>query len=448
MSDALLTADLLSWQVLAPAYVVAGLLLVALLWRARRVRAAAWWRRTGLAAAVGAVVGVLLTWWLGDVENVAGVPPTTVDRIWVAAVTAAVGVAVANTWSTRWPKKVAAVAGVVAVVLAGSLAINRDAGAYPTLAQALGRSTVAALDVPSTAEATPASGALQLDPTLYASWTPPADMPTKGRYGSVHVPGTASGFPARDAIVYLPPAALVADPPPLPVVVVMSGQPASPESVVTAGHLADTLDHLAAESKGLAPIAVVPDQLSADAVNPMCVDGPIGNSATYVTKDVVDYVSSHYRVASGPRAWAVAGFSQGGTCSIQFGAGHPDLFGSIVDVSGELGPSNGTEAETIARGFSGDRAAYEAAQPQALLAAHAPYADSAAFFAVGQADATFTQFFHANSDAAEKAGMTVERYVSPGSGHDWTTATNGFAHGLAWLYPRWGLAATAPAVSP
>ena len=41
-------------------------------------------------------------------------------------------------------------------------------------------------------------------------------------------------------------AALVADPPPLPVVVMMSGQPASPEAVVTAGGLVTTLEAYAA----------------------------------------------------------------------------------------------------------------------------------------------------------------------------------------------------------
>ncbi|QNE44030.1 esterase [Frigoribacterium sp. NBH87] len=451
MKEDLLTLPLTSTPLLAVVYGVALVLAVLVAWPPRRGRRAAdtaadpsprrWWRRVLLAAVVGAALGALASWVLGDLLDVAGVPPTWVDRTWFSGVLAAVAVAVVALVRTSAAKRVVAGLGVVVFVTAGALAINRDAGAYPTLAEALGESTIAAL--PSSVGADGAAGSGALDPQLYASWTPPADMPAHGRYGTVHIPGTVSGFPARDAVVWLPPAALVADPPPLPVVVMMSGQPASPEAVVTAGGLVTTLEAYAAADHGLAPIAVVPDQLSADDHNPMCVDGALGNSATYVTTDVVDYVTSHYRVATGPRAWAIGGFSQGGTCSIQFGSARPDLFGSIVDVSGEVGPSLGSVEQTVADGFAGDRAAYDAAQPQAIMAAHAPYADTAAFFAVGGGDPTFGAAMAANSSAAEAAGMHVTRWVSPGTGHDWTTATRGFAVGIGDLYPRWGLSASA-----
>lgn len=451
MKEDLLTLPLTSTPLLAVVYGVALVLAVLVAWPPRRGRRAAdtaadpsprrWWRRVLLAAVVGAALGALASWVLGDLLDVAGVPPTWVDRTWFSGVLAAVAVAVVALVRTSAAKRVVAGLGVVVFVTAGALAINRDAGAYPTLAEALGESTIAAL--PSSVGADGAAGSGALDPQLYASWTPPADMPAHGRYGTVHIPGTVSGFPARDAVVWLPPAALVADPPPLPVVVMMSGQPASPEAVVTAGGLVTTLEAYAAADHGLAPIAVVPDQLSADEHNPMCVDGALGNSATYVTTDVVDYVTSHYRVATGPRAWAIGGFSQGGTCSIQFGSARPDLFGSIVDVSGEVGPSLGSVEQTVADGFAGDRAAYDAAQPQAIMAAHAPYADTAAFFAVGGGDPTFGAAMAANSSAAEAAGMHVTRWVSPGTGHDWTTATRGFAVGIGDLYPRWGLSASA-----
>ncbi|MBD8728186.1 esterase family protein [Frigoribacterium sp. CFBP 13707] len=450
MKEDLLTLPLTSTPLLAVVYGVALVLAVLVAWPPRRGRRAAdtaadasprrWWRRVLLTAVAGAAVGALASWVLGDLLDVAGVPPTWVDRTWFSAVLAAVAVAVAALVRTSAAKRVVAGLGVVVFVTAGALAINRDAGAYPTLAEALGESTIAPL---SWSENAAGSAPGALDPQLYASWTPPADMPAHGRYGTVHIPGTVSGFPARDAVVWLPPAALVADPPPLPVVVMMSGQPASPEAVVTAGGLVTTLEAYAAADHGLAPIAVVPDQLSADDHNPMCVDGALGNSATYVTTDVVDYVTSHYRVATGPRAWAIGGFSQGGTCSIQFGSARPDLFGSIVDVSGEVGPSLGSVEQTVADGFAGDRAAYDAAQPQAIMAAHAPYADTAAFFAVGGGDPTFGAAMAANSSAAEAAGMHVTRWVSPGTGHDWTTATRGFAVGIGDLYPRWGLSASA-----
>ena len=399
-----------------------------------------WWRRIVVAAVVGAGLGVLGSWVLGDVLDVAGVPPTWVDRVWFTAVVAGVAVAVALLVGTSAARRVVAGLGVVVFVLAGALAINRDAGAYPTIAAALGTRTIAPLTVDPAA---PAAASTAFLPDLYASWTPPAGMPATGRYGTVHIPGTVSGFPARDAVVYLPPAALVAHAPALPVMMMLSGQPANPDSVVTSGNIVRTLDGYASTHHGLAPIVVVPDQLSADDHNPMCVDGALGNSRTYLEDDVPAWITAHLRVQSGASAWTIGGFSQGGTCAIQFGSARPDLFGSLIDVSGEVGPSLGSVEQTVTDGFAGDRAAYDAAQPQAIMAAHAPYSDTAAFFAVGADDPTFGAAMTANSAAAEAAGMHVTRWVSPGTAHDWTTATRGFAVGIGDLYPRWGLSASA-----
>ncbi|MBF4599715.1 hypothetical protein ITJ55_02725 [Frigoribacterium sp. VKM Ac-1396] len=434
-----LSLPLLSPAVLVPVDVTAGLAVAWLLVRPRTRRT--WWRWVGLGVVVGGGAALLATWWFGDVHDVVGVAPTLVDRVWIAALGAGLGLVVVGLIHTRWWRKAVALVAAVVFVLATGLAVNRDGGVYQDLAQALGRETVPALADAGTAPPAPsASASTAFDPTLWSTWHAPADMPTTGRYGTVHIPGTVSHFAARDAIVYLPPAALVADAPALPVMVMMSGQPASPESVVGPGHLVQTLDAFAARNHGLAPIVVVPDQLGADADNPMCVDGPLGDSATYITTDVVGYVTSHFHVATGPRAWTVGGFSQGGTCSIQFASARPDLFGSFIDVSGELGPSIGTRQATVDGGFAGSDAAYEAAQPQAIMAVKAPYADTTAFFAVGQNDTRYGRIMTENSAAAERAGMSVTRYVSPGSAHDWTTATNGFAHGIGALYPRLGLA--------
>lgn len=146
-------------------------------------------------------------------------------------------------------------------------------------------------------------------PDLGRTWRAPADLPSKGRLGSVSIPGTASRFDARDALVYLPPAALAADPPPLPLDVVLSGQGpgAAPENLVDAGRMVETLAAVA---------------------------------------------RAHH-------------------------------------------------------GFGGDRAAYDAAQPLAVLAARAPYVGSAG-----------------------------------SSGHDWSTASRGLATGTDWLTARLGLTGT------
>ena len=277
---------------------------------------------------------------------------------------------------------------------------------------------------------------------LARTWTAPADMPTTGLLLHVDIPGVRSHFPARRALLYLPPAALTADPPDLPVAVLLSGQSrgAGPTDVEDGGHIAATADALAMTHRGLAPIVVVPDQLGPDSGNPLCVDGPLGNSRTYLEDDVPAWVTAHLRVQSGPSAWTIGGFSQGGTCAIQIGAGDPGRFGNLIDVSGEAAPSRGTVATTVAEGFDGDVAAYRAAVPAAVLAEHTPYRSSDAFFAVGQDDRVFGPVMPVMARAAQAAGMHVDSWVVPGGGHNWTTAAAVLAAGLSWETARIGLA--------
>ena len=101
------------------------------------------------------------------------------------------------------------------------------------------------------------------------------------------------------------------NPPALPVLVMLSGQPGSPENLFLAGHIDAELDAYARQHDGLAPIIVAPDQLSAPDVNPMCVDSAIGNSATYLTVDVPAWIRANLHVDDGPGGWGIGGFSQG-----------------------------------------------------------------------------------------------------------------------------------------
>ena len=438
----MLRLSLMSAGTLAAVYAVAGALVVSTVRRPRGART--WWRWVAAAAALGAGLGALVTWWLGDVEDVLDVPPTWVDRLWVGALLAVVGAAVVAVVRGGAGRRVLAASTIVVTALATGLAIDRDSGLFPTVGALLGVSDVSPLVVPVAQGAAVRAGRTSTPaaPDLGRTWRAPADLPSRGRLGSVAIPGTASHFDARDALVYLPPAALVADPPPLPVDVVLSGQGpgAAPENLVDAGRMVETLDALARTHHGLAPIVVMPDQLERPTNNPMCVDGPLGHSETYLTVDVPRWITSHLSVQAPGRAWAVSGFSEGGTCSLQLAAGHPELFASFVDVSGQRGPLlDGGARATVERGFAGDRAAYDAAQPLAVLAARAPYADSAGFFAVGGTDSRYGPVMPVVAAAARAAGMDVTRHVVPGSGHDWSTASRGLGAGTAWAAARLGL---------
>ncbi|GAB3806628.1 alpha/beta hydrolase-fold protein [Humibacter antri] len=426
----LLTLRIDKSSFLIPLYVIVALLGLYLLVKSPRPR---WLLRSFGAAVLGAAVGLLVAWLVSDVWNAFGLPLTAVTRMWVAIAFAGVFLAIANLWGTRWWRKVVAIIMIPAVLLVAAAGINVDYGAYRDLSDALG--IVPYPKMPAS-HLTAHSGAM--DPNLGKDWRPPAGMPAHGLVGTVHIPATHSQFAARKTVVYLPPAALVPNPPVLPVVMLFAGQPGAPSDVFTSGRAAATYDAFAARHNGLAPIVVAADQLGHPGQNPMCVDSPLGNSATYLTVDVPNWIRTHLPVAESGRYWAVGGYSQGGTCAIQFGAGHPELFGSIIDVLGELEPTIGPK--TVAEGFGGSAAAYKAAKPLTLLAKHAPYRDSFAIFGSGAHDVKYTHYARQMNTAAQRAGMRTELIISAASGHDWNTVRYVWAKALPQVADRMGLA--------
>ena len=66
--------------------------------------------------------------------------------------------------------------------------------------------------------------------------------------------------------------------------------------------------------------------------NPMCVDSPLGRSATYIMTDTANWIRQHLRVGAAPSAWGIVGFSQGATCAMQFSTAHPDVFGATFAI--------------------------------------------------------------------------------------------------------------------
>ncbi|MCC6375446.1 MAG: esterase [Microbacteriaceae bacterium] len=438
MLNALLDASLLNGAVLRGCYILGCAFLPVLLigsW-GRKLPIGRWFLRLGILASVGVVAGVVFTWWFSDVWDPLGISLSVPTRAWFCALLAGVGIAVGNLWKTRWWSKLLAILAIPVIVSVGALGINADLGEYRTL-----RAAILGTEIPPLTYSQSGSKAEdpEMIPTLQ-SWVAPLGIPVHGIVGHVSIPGTQSHFAARPAIVYLPPAALVPNPPALPVIIMLSGQPGQPSDIVDKAGLPGILDDYAKAHNGLAPIVVAADQLSSATVNPMCVDSPIGNSATYLTVDVPNWVRSHFRVQSDPKFWAIAGFSQGGTCAIQLGAGRPDVFGSLVDISGELAPRNGSLSHTIAAGFDGSKEKYAAATPLGLMAAHAPYRDTTAIIAVGKNDSRFAPGIAIITKAAITAGMKVTSLEVAGTGHDWRCVIVALHKGLEVLGERFGIA--------
>ncbi|PPH14859.1 MULTISPECIES: esterase family protein [unclassified Rathayibacter] len=434
----LLDLSLVSGPLVVAVYVLAiGALLLLLAAHVRAPRRGRS-RRGGIAVAVlllGLIGGAALAALVDGPDGPFGVDFTPVTRVAIGLGIGGLGVALVvlgHAIARRRARGVlASLAAGVLVVAAAAMTVNIDFGQYPTVRSALGISAYSDSSVPVAAADGPHSD--------LATWTAPAGMPAVGSVSTVAIPATASGFPARDAVVYLPPAALTATPPLLPVMIMLSGQPGSPSDPLSTEKFQQTLDAYAAAHAGLAPIVVSPDQLGDPDRNPMCVDSPLGKSATYLTVDVPNWIRANLPVLGDAQHWAIGGLSQGGTCSIQLGAGHRSLFGNIVDASGELAPTLGSEAATVAQGFGGDQAAYEAAKPVNVLAANAPYTGTVAIFGVGAEDTSFLPGAKTVYAAAVAAGMSATYLEVPDSAHDVTAWSATFDKGLEILADRWKL---------
>lgn len=431
MSGGLLALPIEATRVLAPVYLVAGVLVLALLLPVPGVRARlrVWWPVALLAAGLGALAGTLLVWIVVDVQDVFGAPASDVIRGAAAAAGAGLGLAVVNLVRTRWWRKVVAVLAVPAVLAAGGLMINRDVAYFPKLGDALGLDGVSAISL---------GHQNQVETTLQ-KWHPPADLPATGTVGTVDIPGPESHWKARPAWVYEPPAARTAHPPKLPVLIAFSGEPGGPSDVFLAGGLQTTLDGIARAHHGVAPIVVVPDQLGAFHNNPMCVNSRKGHVATYVTDDVREWVLHHLPVSASRREWSVAGFSEGATCAVQFASEYPAIFGSFLAISSELGPIDGTVAHTVREGFHGSLAAWKAAQPIAIMHRKAPYRHTLALYCVGANDTRYGAATPKLAAASKAAGMRTESTRLPGVAHNWNTGADGFTWGLPKLVVTWGL---------
>ncbi len=281
------------------------------------------------------------------------------------------------------------------------------------------------------------------DPTapIAETWRAPADLPKHGAVvplnGALQIPSTA-GFAARTASLYLPPAALTRDPPPLPFVVFMMGQPGSPDP----GPISEAMDRLAAEHHGLAPIVIVADQLGSVDNNPACVDSAaFGGVEEYFTTDIPRWARAHLRILSNASSWTIAGFSNGGGCALDWGLAHPELWGNVVSLSGESYQGTEFPEEVLQQVFRGDEAAYEAAKPATKAAENTGgYAGHVAVFTAGDQDAQFTEQTQLAAQITRDAGFETSWFAIPDADHSGALVP-GLLKAFPVLFPRIGLTA-------
>ncbi|WP_305091463.1 alpha/beta hydrolase family protein [Prescottella sp. R16] len=365
-------------------------------------------------------------------------PVATAVYVWIGIGIAALLLVVPRCVAGRRATIPVAIVAATAVVLTAAVQINQIFYAYPTVGTALGLPDPDRMDA---AQLPDPSGPVVTGRPLEPVWAPqaPTDLPGSGRYTTVPIPATTSGFTARDAVVYLPPAYFASPRPLLPVLVLLAGQPGSPEDWLHGGKLAATMDEFARTHHGLAPVVVVADGTGSQFANPLCLDSALGNVATYLTVDVPAWTKTHLQIDPDPRSWAVAGLSYGGTCALQLATTRPDVYPTFLDLSGQLEPTLGDRKRTVDEAFGGNTAAFTAVNPMDLLATRR-YPDTAGVFVVGDHDDAYRGDLQKVYAAAQNAGMDVRFVEVPGT-HSFLVWSAGLRTELGWLATRLGLTA-------
>ncbi|MGB7236563.1 MAG: alpha/beta hydrolase-fold protein [Rhodococcus sp. (in: high G+C Gram-positive bacteria)] len=312
-------------------------------------------------------------------------------------------------WIVCRRRRVVGVVAVAMTIAACVAQLNANVLGYPTAAAALGH--------------------------------PPATLPAAGKVIEADIPGVVSGFRARPASIYLPPAYSVDTHAPLPVLVLLTGQPGHVVDWLQGGHLARTMDTYAAAHDGLAPVVVVADGLGDTEANPMCMDSDLGNAFTYLSVDVPAWAKSHLQVSEDPHSWAIGGYSYGGTCALQAAVLAPTVYPTFLDISGEDEPRRGTRAESVTAAFGDDSEAsekrFDAVAPLEVMAKR-EFPSTAGAFLAGSEDGEFRPQVLRAYDRAVASGMDAHYRELPG-GHSMDVWAPALEVEVDWLSSRMGL---------
>jgi S-formylglutathione hydrolase FrmB len=307
----------------------------------------------------------------------------------------------------------------VPLTLAGAvLLVNDEYGVWPTFGDLLGRTGI----VSASAMAPRA-----------------ASLPARrGVLVAVDPPALRSHFRHRRGSVYLPAAYFTTARPDLPVIIMLAGTPGSPVQWPTAGAAVRTANSYAAAHQGRAPVLLFVDQNGSDTADTECVDGPQGNAETFLTVDVPAFVTQTLGIRRDPDRWAVAGFSEGGTCALDLVLAHPSLFRHLVDLGGDAQPSLGDPVHTLAALFGGSVSARDAHLPSRLLTGRR-YPGVTAWFGAGVGDPSRIRIAQRLAATAGRADIDSRRLTVPG-GHNWQFASVAFAQLMPTLCGQLGLA--------
>jgi enterochelin esterase-like enzyme len=328
-------------------------------------------------------------------------------------------------WRGRrlWQQLVSILSILLTAVMAMTL-VNQHYGYYPTLATVFGQEAQHQVNI------------TQLTAAQH-EYRRTHRLPGNGFTVSLPVPGTKSGFRARPAYVWLPPAWVANPTPRLPVIELIAGTPSDPSDWTRAGFADQTAQTFALQHGGRAPILIMPDANGSTTGDTECVNSALGNAETYLTVDVPAFVRKTFHASTDDDSLAIAGLSEGGMCSLMLSLRHPKLYPSFADFSGLTSPTVlpvVDRSATIAALFAGSASEYDAHDPLHLLST-GQYPDLDGWFDVGLSDLDPLAAQRTLVPLARSAGISTCATEWPG-GHNYEFWSEAFRRALPWLCSR------------
>jgi enterochelin esterase-like enzyme len=223
----------------------------------------------------------------------------------------------------RWARVPLGAMAALTLMLAVAAAVNDHYAYLPRV-----RDVVDLLD-PGAAYPTVSAHALQ---------TPAAQHRPGGAIVRLRVPDGHDGLGSSSALIYLPSAYFEHPGRQFPVVYLIHGSPGSAEDWFRAAEAARLGADLALAG---APTVLVAPRMSRSWLDDSeCVDGRHEAVETHLLTVVMPTVENVLRVRRDRDDRTIAGNSAGGFCALNLGLRHREVFATILDLSGETGPSH------------------------------------------------------------------------------------------------------------
>src|SRR6266568_22333 len=237
-----------------------------------------------------------------------------------------------------------------------------------------------------------------------------------------------------------------------PAIELIHGQPGVPQDWITVVGATHAFDRLLAQRLAQPAVLVMPDANGGDRISLQClnqVGGP--QDLTYLAVDLPAQIARALRVARPGRAWAVAGYSEGGFCAANMALRYPQRYGFAGVLSGYFKPFDNQLANPsrLVSPFGGSITLREQNTPIDELQMLPPAAVIPRFWlAAGAADGQDVADAERFWQELRPRQPNVPLTLTPGTGHTMTTWRAEIPSMLTWMTPGLARAAHQQAATP